>query len=68
MTNRRKAVVTRIDLLGRTGDTTIDIPVGNTPRGLAVGPDGTVWVANSQDDTVTRVSEDGRTRKTVPRR
>ncbi len=42
-----------------------NIPVGNTPAGLAVGDDGTVWVANSSDDSVTRISEDGQTRTTI---
>jgi streptogramin lyase len=65
VTNRRKAAVTRIDLLARTGDRTKNIRVGNTPRGLAVGEDGTVWVANSQDGTVTRISENGKTRTTI---
>ncbi len=33
------------------------IPVGNTPRGVAVGRDS-VWVANSADGTLTQVDEE----------
>jgi peptide/nickel transport system substrate-binding protein len=33
---------------------TTTIPVGNAPAGLAIG-DGSVWVANSGDGTVTRI-------------
>ncbi len=31
------------------------ITVGNGPAGIAIGADGSVWVANSLDETVTRI-------------
>jgi YVTN family beta-propeller protein len=36
-----------------------DITVGNAPAAIAVGPDS-LWVANFEDDTVTRVAIPGR--------
>ena len=37
-----------------SGKVVSDIPIGSAPAGVAVGP-GSVWVANTNDNTVTRI-------------
>lgn len=43
--------VSRVDLA--TGSRTLEAPAGKGAEGIAVAPDGTVWVSNRADDTVT---------------
>ena len=49
--NVRICNVSRIDLASHSETT---IPVGHGPTGIAVG-DGLVWVANSDDGTITKI-------------
>lgn len=42
-----------------------EVPVGRHPRTLAVAPDGTLWVANQDDSSITVLDVDGATLETV---
>jgi len=42
-----------------------EVPVGRHPRSLAVAPDGTLWVANQDDATISILSADGQPLSTI---
>ncbi len=42
-----------------------EVPVGDHPRTLAVAPDGTLWVANEDDATITVLDEAGDALETI---
>lgn len=42
-----------------------EVPVGDHPRTLAVAPDGTLWVANEDDATITVLDEAGDVLETI---
>ena len=56
--NRAANVVTEVDTA--TIQRQRDITVGNSPTAIAVGPPDSLWVANFEDDTVTRIVIPGR--------
>jgi len=48
------------------GETVLDsFPVGAGPSAVAVGADGTVWVANSVDESVSRVDPDANSSRRI---
>lgn len=53
----------RTGAIGRTkanGETsTVSLPAGSEPRGLTVGPDGAIWVAESGAGAIARVDGNG---------
>ena len=49
----------------RTISVVRSISVGRSPRGIAVG-DGVVWVANEDDDVVTRIDAESYSATTIP--
>jgi YVTN family beta-propeller protein len=57
VTDRGDGLVTRID---PGSGSAITIPVGHGPMGIAVGA-GAVWVANSDDGTISRIDPTTRT-------
>ncbi len=56
--NRAANVVTEVDTA--TIQRQRDITVGNSPTAIAVSPPDSLWVANFEDDTVTRIVIPGR--------
>ncbi len=56
--NRAANVVTEVDTA--TIQRQRDITVGNSPDAIAVSPPDSLWVANFEDDTVTRIVIPGR--------
>jgi MYXO-CTERM domain-containing protein len=44
---------------------TFEAPVGAHPRTLAIAADGSIWVANQDDGTLTVLEPDGRSRRTI---
>ena len=61
--NRSRNRVAEIDPL--TTQLRQEITVGSSPRAIAVG-DNSLWVANFEDDTVTRIAISGRDENPVP--
>jgi YVTN family beta-propeller protein len=55
--NPDAGTVTAVDLATRTR--AFEAPVGDTPRTLAAAPDGTVWVTNQGDDTISVLDDGG---------
>ena len=56
--NRAANVVTEVDTA--TIQRQNDITVGNSPTAIAVSPPDSLWVANFEDDTLTRIVFPGR--------
>jgi class 3 adenylate cyclase/streptogramin lyase len=61
-TRAKAAPVPHVDQIDSSGEIVHRIPVGNSPGSIAFG-DGSVWVSNGADGTVTRI--DPATRRTV---
>lgn len=43
-----------------------EVPVGRHPRAIALAPNGTLWVTNQDDATVSVLDGDGKTLATIP--
>ena len=63
MANRGENTVVRMN--PRTVSVVRSISVGRSPRGIAVGS-GVVWVANADDDVVTRIDAESYSTTTIP--